>query len=70
MRIKQSENNVINWTTPNDDDLIRELRLCEIYRKHGLTRDYQSLLNVCMQAMTSRDRDQRVRDSLVCVSFN
>ncbi len=65
-----SGGSVIQWSTPSDDDLIRELRIADMYRRNGLRSEYHSLLNVIMQAMLSRDRDQRVRDSLVCVSFN
>jgi hypothetical protein len=58
------------WTTPSDADLIWELQEMEMCRKCGETEEAQRLLNIVMQAMISRDRDERVRRSLVCVCNN
>jgi hypothetical protein len=66
----ESGGTVVQFSTPSDVDLIRELRLAEIYRKHGLMNEYQSLLNVTITAMISRDRDNRLRQSMILVSLN
>jgi len=59
---------VIQFHTPSDADFVRELRMVELYRRNNLPSEAQSLLNITMQAMISRDRERRARglQYLVC----
>jgi len=62
--------NKIFWRTPTDAEIIKEFEEIQMCKKWGEIEEAQRLTNIVMQAMISRDRDQRVRDSLICVSFN